>query len=89
MNIKITGTGSVIPSKVEQNKSFSNHLFFDSNGDSIKNSNEVIIEKFKSITGIEQRRYIEDNQTVTDIAIEAANKSIDNAKIDIDFFFKD
>ena len=81
MNIKITGTGSVIPSKVEQNKSFSNHLFFDSNGDSIKNSNEVIIEKFKSITGIEQRRYIEDNQTVTDIAIEAANKSIDNAKI--------
>ena len=37
--------------------------------------------KFKSITGIEQRRYIEDNQTVTDIAIEAANKSIDNAKI--------
>ena len=82
MNIKITGTGSVIPSKVEQNKSFSNHLFFDSNGDSIKNSNEVIIEKFKSITGIEQRRYIENNQTVTDIAIEAANKSIDNAKID-------
>ncbi len=81
MNIKITGTGSVIPSKVEQNKSFSNHLFYDSNGDSIKNSNEVIIEKFKSITGIEQRRYIEDNQTVTDIAIEAANKSIDNAKI--------
>jgi 3-oxoacyl-[acyl-carrier-protein] synthase-3 len=81
MNIKITGTGSVIPSKVEQNNSFSNHLFFDSNGDSIKNSNEVIIEKFKSITGIEQRRYIEDNQTVTDIAIEAANKSIDNAKI--------
>ena len=81
MNIKITGTGSVIPSKVEQNKSFSNHLFFDSNGNSIKNSNEVIIEKFKSITGIEQRRYIEDNQTVTDIAIEAANKSIDNAKI--------
>ena len=81
MNIKITGTGSVIPSKVEQNKSFSNHLFFDSNGDSIKNSHEVIIEKFKSSTGLEQRRYIEDNQTVTDIAIEAANKSIDNAKI--------
>ena len=82
MSIKITGTGSVIPSKVEQNTSFSNHQFFDVNGTSIKNSNEVIIEKFKSITGIEQRRYIEDNQTVTDIAIEAANKSIDNAKKD-------
>ena len=48
----------------------------------IDNSNKVIIEKFKAITGIEKRRYINDDQTVVDIAIEAAKKTILEAKID-------
>ena len=52
MNIKITGTGSVIPSKVEQNISFSNHQFFDVNGTSIKNSNEVIIEILDEVSDV-------------------------------------
>ena len=82
MNIKITGTGSSIPQKVEQNSSFSEHSFYDANGNPIDNPNDIIIEKFKAITGIEQRRYIKDDQTVTDIAIEAAVKTINDAKVD-------
>ena len=81
MNIKISGSGCSIPKKVELNSAFSEHSFYDSNGFPIKNSNEIIIEKFKAITGIKQRRYIKDNQTVTDIAINAAELSIEDAKI--------
>jgi 3-oxoacyl-[acyl-carrier-protein] synthase-3 len=40
----------------------------------IDNSIEVVIEKFKAITGIKKRRYIIDDQTVVDIAIVAAKK---------------
>jgi 3-oxoacyl-[acyl-carrier-protein] synthase-3 len=72
MNIKITGSGSSIPQKAASNSAFSKHSFYDSSGAPINSSNEEIIEKFKAITGIEQRRYIEDDQTVTDIAVEAA-----------------
>ena len=82
MNIKITGTGSSIPNNIELNSSFSKHSFYDANGNVIDNSNEVVIEKFKAITGIEKRRYINDEQTVVDIAIEAAKKTILDAKID-------
>ena len=82
MNIKITGTGSSIPQKTELNSSFSEHSFYDATGVQIDNPNEVIIEKFKAITGIEQRRYIKDEQTVTDIAIEAANHTIEDSKVD-------
>lgn len=82
MNIKITGSGSSIPEKAEFNSAFSNHTFYDASGSLIDSPNEVIIEKFKAITGIEQRRYIKEDQTVADIAIEAAEKTIDDAKAD-------
>jgi 3-oxoacyl-[acyl-carrier-protein] synthase-3 len=82
MNIKITGSGSSIPEKAELNSAFSNHTFYDASGSLIDSPNEVIIEKFKAITGIEQRRYIKEDQTVADIAIEAAEKTIDDAKAD-------
>ena len=88
MNIKITGTGSSIPVNIESNSNFVKHSFYDSNGNAIDNSNEVIIEKFKAITGIEKRRYINQNQTVVDISIEAAKKAIKDSGVnqeDIDY----
>jgi len=82
MNIKITGTGSSIPINIESNSNFANHSFYDSNGKAIDSSNEVIIEKFRAITGIEKRRYINQNQTVIDISIEAAKKAIKDSGVD-------
>ena len=82
LNIKITGTGSIIPQQVQPNDGFSKHSFFDSSGLPIDNSNIEIIEKFKAITGINQRRYIKDHQTVVDIAIEAAEIAIADSNID-------
>ena len=82
MAIKITGTGSYIPNTIEKNEDFYNHQFLNADGSSINSPNEIIVEKFKAITGIQERRYIEDDLLNSDIAFFAAQKAIENAKID-------
>ncbi|WP_053977343.1 3-oxoacyl-ACP synthase III family protein [Mangrovimonas xylaniphaga] len=82
MNIKITGIGSYIPSSIEKNEDFNQHIFLNSDGSSFGHSNEVIIEKFKAITGIGERRYVNPMLNCSDIAFFAAEKAISNANID-------
>ena len=82
MNIKITGTGSYIPSRIETNEDFYQHDFLNADGSPINNSNEVIVEKFKAITGIGERRYVKDQLNNSDIATFAAEKAIADAQID-------
>jgi len=82
MNIKITGSGSHIPGTIEKNKDFNQHTFLNTDGSAITNENEVIIEKFKAITGIDERRYAKDNLTSSDLGFFAAEKAIINANID-------
>lgn len=81
MNIKITGTGCYIPSEIETNNNFSNHKFLHTDGSLFESSNEIIIEKFKAITGIEERRYAEKEHKASDLAFFAAEKAIKDAKI--------
>ena len=57
MGLKITGTGSSIPKITQKNDFFSNHNFYDIDGKKIEIENQTIIEKFKSITGINERKY--------------------------------
>ena len=82
MNIQITGTGSYIPSHIESNSDFSQHEFLDSKGDNFNNPNEVIIEKFKAITGIAERRYAKEHLNNSDLAFFAAENAIEDSKID-------
>ena len=82
MAIKITGTGSYIPSIIEKNQDFYNHEFLNADGSSINSTNEVIVEKFEAITGIQERRYIKDDLLNSDIAFYASQKAIEDAKID-------
>lgn len=82
MNIKITGVGSYIPNRVEKNSDFQQHEFLYEDGTAFSQSNSVIIEKFKAITGIHERRYIHQELNNSDIAYLAANKAIEDAKID-------
>ncbi len=82
MSIKITGTGSYIPCSIEKNEDFHQHQFLNADGSSIKHSNEVIVEKFRAITGIKERRYVKTNLNNSDIAFFAAEKAIADAKID-------
>jgi 3-oxoacyl-[acyl-carrier-protein] synthase-3 len=82
MNIKITGTGSYIPNTVEKNENFHQHEFLNSDGSTIEHANEVIVEKFKAITGIDERRYAKGHLTSSDLGFFAAEKAIADANID-------
>ncbi len=82
MNIKITGIGSYIPNTIAKNEAFGSHEFYNSDGTPFGQENETIIEKFKAITGISERRYIPKEYSTSDIATFAAEKAIINAGID-------
>lgn len=82
MNFKITGTGSYIPNVVTRNADFDQHEFYNIDGSNFPHDNETTIRKFKAITGIEERRYLEENLNTSDIAVIASQKAIENAGID-------
>ncbi len=82
MGTRIVGTGSYIPSIVESNDQFRLHNFLDSNGSQFSHDNDVIIKKFKAITGIGERRYAKDHLATSDLAFFAAEKAIKDADID-------
>lgn len=82
MNVNITGTGSYIPDVIEKNENFHQHKFLNADGSIINSTNEVIIEKFKAITGIGERRYVDKSLNTSDIAFYAAQKAIKDASID-------
>ncbi|MDJ0646649.1 MAG: 3-oxoacyl-ACP synthase III family protein [Flavobacteriaceae bacterium] len=82
MNSVITGTGSYIPTLTKTNADFNKERFYNDKNVPFETENDVIIEKFKAITGIEERRYVTDDLQASDIAAIAAQKAIDNAGID-------
>ena len=82
MNIKITGSGSYIPTEIVTNSDFSNHEFLNEDGSPFAAENQVITRKFFGITGIEERRYAADDLQTSDIAFIAAKKAIEDSKID-------
>ncbi len=79
---KITGTGTFIPSIKKENKDFLNEIFLNEDGTSFSSENDVIIQKFKAITGIEERRYAKPEYTTSDLAFFAAEKAIKDANLD-------
>lgn len=82
MSIVITGTGRYIPDHVINDASFAAHRFYDSDGQAIDAPNETIIRKFKSITGIEERRYGDPAQQTSDIGTIAARIALEDAGLD-------
>lgn len=82
MNIRITGSGSYIPENIITNFDFGKHQFMNEDGSAYSQPNSIIAEKFKDITGIEERRYSDNNMVTSDIAFIAAQKAIEDAKID-------
>lgn len=82
MNIRITGSGSYIPTQAVTNKDFSEHVFLNDDGTPFHLPNEVITEKFHDITGILERRYVSDDLLTSDIGTIAARKAIEDANID-------
>jgi 3-oxoacyl-[acyl-carrier-protein] synthase-3 len=82
MSIKITGVGSFIPSLTRKNSDFLKHEFLTDDGLKFPHTNDITIEKFKAITGIEERRYLEENFSTSDMATVAAQKALEDSGID-------
>jgi 3-oxoacyl-[acyl-carrier-protein] synthase-3 len=82
MNIKITGSGSYIPEVVMRNADFNDYKFLSEDGEKLPHLNDIIISKFKDITGIEERRYAENHMLTSDLAFLAAQRAIANSGVD-------
>ena len=82
MTIGITGTGSYIPSINTPNEAFETNQFLKGDGVPFEHSNQVIIQKFQAITGINERRYAKKEYNTSDLGFLAAQKAIENAAID-------
>ncbi len=82
MAIKITGTGSYIPKLIIPNQSFEKKDFYNEDRTRFNAENKIIIEKFKSITGISERRYAENNLNNSDIGAMASKIAIADSSID-------
>lgn len=80
--IKIVGVGSYIPELIKKNDDFLKNKFFNQDETAFDAEPEVIIKKFRAITGIRERRYVSEDLKTSDIATFAAEKAIENAGID-------
>jgi 3-oxoacyl-[acyl-carrier-protein] synthase-3 len=78
----ITGSGSYIPTQIKTNQDFATQEFYAEDHVKIPAPSSEVVEKFKDITGIEERRYVTDNLTASDIGIAAAKLAISAAGID-------
>jgi len=82
---RIIGTGSYLPPRIIKNSHFLNSEFYELSKKKIEGkTNEEIIQKFKEITNIEERRYVEDNQQTSDIAVLAIADACESAGISKD-----
>lgn len=82
MQSVIIGTGSYIPELRIPNTSFSEHVFFEKDGEKFFKNMDGVIEKFSSITGIQERRYARPDQQASDLGYLSAEQAIRNADID-------
>ena len=77
----ISGTGSYIPPVIKSNNEFTQHVFYGDNQLPLTAPPELVVQKFKNITGIEERRYTSDDLTASDIGAIAATKAIEDSGI--------
>lgn len=78
----ITGTGSFIPPGIKTNEQFANQEFYDEHFNRIETPAKEVAEKFRQITGIEERRYVDAGMKTSDMAGIAAKLAIEDAAID-------
>lgn len=78
----ITGTGSYIPPFIQTNRDFARQVFYSEDRQPLSTPPEEVVEKFKQITGIEERRYTTDELKTSDIGSLAARAAIADSGID-------
>lgn len=78
----ITGSGAAIPEEIVKNTDFIQEQFYAEDGTPISTPNQIIIEKFFKITGIEERRYAPPQLNSSNLAASAAALAVDDSGID-------
>lgn len=78
----ITATGSYLPEHIVSNSDFNHYHFLQKDGSINPGTNQRNIEKFREITGIEQRRYASNEQTASYLAFLAAEDALESGNID-------
>jgi 3-oxoacyl-[acyl-carrier-protein] synthase-3 len=78
----ITGTGSYIPTEVVTNRDFTIHNFYAEDHKRIDTPPLEVVEKFRQITGIGERRYASHDLNASDIATIAAREAIADSGVD-------
>lgn len=78
----IVATGSYVPETKINNRDFLSHTFYEKDGSPIKKDTASIVEKFKDITGIEDRCYAKPEQKASDLGFFAAQDALQHSGID-------
>ncbi len=82
---RIIGTGSYIPPRIIKNSFFLKHEFYDPSRNKITDrTTEDIIQKFREITNIEERRYVDPEYVTSDIAAFAVKEACKSAEISME-----
>ena len=63
----ITGTGAYLPEKRMPNEAFIGYSFYNKRGEKIQKPTPEIVRKLRDISGIRERRYIEDHHDSADM----------------------
>jgi 3-oxoacyl-[acyl-carrier-protein] synthase-3 len=87
MNTKIhtifKGSGSYIPEIIVSNDHFMNFTFYDpATRAPFDKGNEEVIEKFREITNINERRYCREDESASDLGFKAALDAIESSGVD-------
>jgi 3-oxoacyl-[acyl-carrier-protein] synthase-3 len=78
----ITGSGSYVPTEVKTNRDFTVHDFYAEDHRRIETPPLEVVEKFRQITGIEERRYAPQDLNSAEIGFHAAKEAIENSGAD-------
>ena len=78
----ITGTGSYVPPIIKTNSEFAVNDFYTDEHVKIETDPKEVANKFRQITGIEERRYAPEGLNASDIGTIAAKIAIDDSGID-------
>ena len=82
MQSVITGTGSYIPPVIQTNSEFARQVFYTENNQPLTIPPEEVVAKFRQITGIEERRYTNDELNTSDIGSIAAAAALQSSGTD-------
>lgn len=77
----ITGTGSVVPEWKTKNSDFHYNKFFTDKQEPITTPTPEITAKFQEITGIEERRWIDEKYNSSDLGYGAAKIAIEDSGV--------